>query len=377
MLRLSILSGALLAAGCAVQGPARPALDDRELLSRPALLDPAAVERPITPAEIFALDADMRAFVRERLVGIRSSEARLRRLLNGMQEQGLFSLSYDAGVTRTASDTFHTRTGNCLSFTVLFVTLAREAGLDARYQMVDIPPEWSTESDLILLSSHINALIETDVSGDFVVDFNMAELKGNYDTRIVSDSYALGLFYSNLGVDALLAGDYSTSFTRFKAAIESYPRITGPWVNLGLLYARLGEYARAEATYLRALEIEPGNRSALTNLASVYAATGDHDKAAAYSEEVRRYQQRNPYYHYSLAQRAYEERRFRETLEHLRPALRRKRNEHQFHYLRALAHAELGEQRDAERSLAEAGARAELPELKARYATKLEAFTQR
>jgi hypothetical protein len=56
--------------------------------------------------------------------------------------------------------------------------------------------------------------------------------------------------------------------------------------------------------------------------------------------------------------------------------LRLKQNEHQFHFLRALAHYQLGELREAERSLAEASERAELPELKARYASKLEAFTR-
>lgn len=374
MLRVLILSGALMAAGCAAEGPARPPLDDRELLSGAALREALPAQPLISRSDILALDPEMRAFVREVLVGIKSPEARLKRLLSGMQQRGLFSLNYDANVTRTARDTFHQREGNCLSFTVLFVTLAREAGLKASYQMVDIPPEWSTQADFILLSSHINALIKTELSGDYVVDFNLTELKGNYESRVVSDDYALALFYSNLGVDGLLDGDHTTSFAYFKAAIDAYPRITGPWVNLGLLYARLGLYRHAEAAYLRALTVEPGNRSALTNLASVYAATGDQQKAALYSEHVRRYQQRNPYYHYSLAQRAYDEQRYQDALELLRPALRLKQDEHQFHFLRALALHQLGDRREAERSLAEAGERAVLPELKARYATKLETF---
>ena len=47
----------------------------------------------------------------------------------------MFSLDYSE-VTRTASATFHERQGNCLSFTMLFVGLARAAGLTATYQSV-------------------------------------------------------------------------------------------------------------------------------------------------------------------------------------------------------------------------------------------------
>ena len=64
-------------------------------------------------------------------------------LIEAMEERGMFSLEY-AEVTRTASGTFHDRQGNCLSFTMLFVALARAAGsARRRYQSVEVPPTWS------------------------------------------------------------------------------------------------------------------------------------------------------------------------------------------------------------------------------------------
>jgi tetratricopeptide (TPR) repeat protein len=289
MIRLLFTWSAIVAtAGCAATVAIAPPVHDAELLSGAALFDAPATRAPIPPDDIFALDAEMRAFVREYADGISAPDLKLKRLLGGMQEHGLFSLDYDVGVTQTAVDTFHRHEGNCLSFTVLFVTLAREAGLRATYQMVDVPPTRSTKVDLILLSNHINARVKTASSRDYVIDFNRNELKGKYQTHAVSDRYALALFYSNNGVDALLEGDYATSFVHFKAAIEAFPTIAGPWVNLGLLYARQGRYEYAEAAYLRALAIDPDNRSALSNLATVYAASGDPDRAALYGDRLGR-----------------------------------------------------------------------------------------
>jgi Flp pilus assembly protein TadD len=205
-----------------------------------------------------------------------------------------------------------------------------------------------------------------------VFDFNIVDQKGNYKTREVSDRYALALFYSNVGVDALLAGDYATSFVQLKAAIEAFPKIPGPWVNLGLLYARQGLHAQAEAAYLHALEADAGNRSALTNLASLYITIGDKQRADIYRERIRRYQERNPYYHYSRAQRAYESEQYRASLELLDVALRLKRDEHQFYFLQALAHYRLGERQQAERSLLRAKEHAHFAEIKARYEAGIE-----
>ena len=93
-----------------------------------------------------------------------------------------------------------------------------------------------------------------------------------------------------------------------------YPKIAGLWVNLGVLYSRHRHYEHAEAAYLRALEIDEDERSALANLVVVYDALGERELAAAYRERVRGYRERNPYYHYAVAARAYEHQQFAEAL---------------------------------------------------------------
>ncbi|HEU4620379.1 MAG TPA: tetratricopeptide repeat protein [Gammaproteobacteria bacterium] len=328
----------------------RPAGD---LLSGTALFGEPVTEPAVSLDDVFALDADMRAFVEQRVADAGSMPNKLRRLLEGMQTAGLFSLDYSVAATRTVAETFHDRVGNCLSFTMLFVALARAAGVDARYQMVDVPPSWSAESGFVVLTNHINARVRGRGQPDYVVDFNQEEFKSHYVTHGVSDRYAAALFYNNKGVEALLDEDYRASFVNFRAAIETYPDLAAAWVNLGLLYSKRGRPEQAEAAYQKALDLDDDNQTAMTNLAALYTRAGDAERAELYRQRIRRHQQQNPYYHFFLARAAFEQKHFAEALELVDKALKLKRDE-QFYLLQGQAFDRLGESRNAASSFARA-----------------------
>jgi tetratricopeptide (TPR) repeat protein len=298
--------------------------------------------QPVVSVEqAFGLDDDMRAFV-SRLRSFRDPDARLERLLQSMQERGLFSLDYANAVTHTVSETFHEKQGNCLSFTMLFVSLARAAGLPATYQLVDVPPTWNHDVDLVVIGNHVNAVVDTGFSDQLVVDFNVTDFRGSYPTRRIGDDYAAALFYTNLGAEALQLREHRRSFDLFRAAIEVRDDVPDPWVNLGVLYGRYQRYDYAEAAYLRALEVDPGERSALANLVGVYTALGNEVLAEEYRQRVRRYRELNPFYHYSEARTAYDEGRFDDALEAARKAIRLKRDQREFYDLQGRALAALG-----------------------------------
>ena len=327
----------LLNQACSTLSPDRPALSRTELLSHPAFAVPPGA--PISAQEAFSLDEDSRSLVAA-LLG--DSSTRLHGLFAAMTQHGLFSLDYSELSTRTVSETFRERQGNCLSFTMLFVALARELRLDVSYRIVDVPPSWSNQTELVVIGNHVNALVK-DVGGrNYVVDFNFRDFKGQYPSHAVGDDYMLALFYVNLGAEALIRKDYELAFRYLKAAIETHAPVAGGWINLGLLYTRQGYYDYAEAAYLHALEYDASNRSALSNLASLYGAIGNQPLADHYSQRVRHYQQRNPYYHYALARNAYEEQRFEDALRALRSAIRLKRNEPTFHVLQGQVYGALG-----------------------------------
>jgi tetratricopeptide (TPR) repeat protein len=300
-----------------------------------------------TPEEVFALDDEMVAFV-EPLKELRNPDHKMVELIRAMEGRGMFSLEY-AEVTRTARRTFHDRQGNCLSFTMLFVGLARAAGLRANYQSVDVPPSWSYDGQVVV-ANHVNTVVRTAGRGETIVDFNIRPYERSQSRRRVEDNYALGLFYTNLGAEAMLTGDYAAALLYLRAAAGVHADLAGLWVNLGVLYSRHALYQHAEAAYLRALAIDPAEPSALVNLALVYDMLDEPALAADYRERVQRYRERNPYYHFTAATEAYEAQQYSAALTSLRKALRLKPDEHAFHELRGQVQEALGKPRHATQS---------------------------
>ncbi|HET8699417.1 MAG TPA: transglutaminase domain-containing protein [Gammaproteobacteria bacterium] len=333
---------AVLLGACAAPGPVRPTLTEAELLAGAPL--PSAVDAapPITAAEATELDTDMRTFVAKSVGPATDPHYKLERLFDGMRRDGLFRLVYSGIETRPATVTFRERRGNCLSFTMMFVALAREAGLAVKYQVVDVPPQWTSDNELVVVRSHINAVVRTGYDRTTLVDFNLFDAKAKYSRRSVDDAYVLGLFYANVGAEALIDKDYELAFRYLRESARAAPELPAAWINLGALYSRLHAYDYAESAYLRALAAVPNNPSAATNLVRLYTTLGEDALAEVYRQRVRHYQDANPYYHYALAQRFYEDGSFDAALGELRRAQRLKRDEQDFYLLQARALLELG-----------------------------------
>lgn len=372
----------LALAGCAapLPGPADSAMPDEwTLLSGEALFGAPVVESELPDADLRGLDEEMRDFVAGAVAGADTRDARLLGLLRAMLGSGMFALDYEGETTLTAREAFNARAGNCLSFTNLFVALAREAGLPAYYQEVDIPALWTGDSDTSVLIQHVNVLVRDSARGrdptrDQVVDFNLPSYRGLYPQRVISDSRLDALFYNNLGAAALRSGMTRDAFVYFLKALTQDPDVAAAWSNLGVLYYRNGLPGHAESAFHRALRTDPGHKPSLSNLARLYEQQGMAQLAAAYSDRVRRHQLRNPYYHLHLAERALEAGRPEDALAAINQAIRLRSDEHRFHYLRAVILAREGRLDASRASLRRARDTAPVAQLQSAYERKLEAL---
>lgn len=350
-----------------------------DLLSGQVLFDEFIDVSDIRTDGVLALNDEMRSYVASKVEGDPQARSRLRKLIRGMIDDELLTLDYDPNITYTAIETFQNRQGNCLSFSILFAALAREANLDLTFQMVDIPPSFRADGEMILLNNHINVRVkgvrrDINFAGDYVVDFNTAEYNGNYDTREVTDNYAIALYFSNVAVESLQAGNSRKAFRYLKKGIETDPEIAGLWVNLGALYSRHEQYSMSEQAYRQALSIQPSNKSALVNLASTLHHLGRVEESEQYSRKVAYYRNHHPYYHYYLAQTAYQDDRLEDAMVYLAEAIKLKADEHQFYFLRGLIHQKMKEYDLAARDYAKARDTAEKSQLISGYTRKLEAL---
>ena len=377
---LLILVGIWLVACAPLVVTAPDSTDD--LLSGQVLFGELIDISDIRTDGILALNDEMRDYVASKVKGNPQARSRLKKLIRGMIEDGLLTLDYDPNLTYTAIETFQNRQGNCLSFSILFASLAREANLDVTFQMVDIPPSFRADGEMILLNNHINVLVkgirsDVNFSRDYVVDFNTAEYNGNYDTRKVTDNYAIALYYSNVAVESMQSGNSKNAFRYLKKGIETDPAIAGLWVNLGALYSRYEHYNMAEQAYQQALSIQPSNKSALVNLASTLHYLGHEEESEYYLKKVAYYRDHNPYYHYFQAQTAYQQNELEDALAYLAEAIRLKRDEHQFYFLRGLVHNQMKAYDLAAKDFRKARDTAEKAELIAGYTRKLQALESR
>lgn len=330
-------------AGCA----SLPATPDARSVPPGFVPIPSREGRSLGEAGVITLDDEMRALIAREVTG-RDAPTRLRQLLRAVVENPKFRLDY-ADETRSAAETFHSLRGNCLSFTNLFVALAREAGLDVHYQEVDVPPTWTARDESFVVSRHVNAIVTLRPSTAQVVDFNMAEFRAAYPRREISDERAAAHYYSNLGVERLQAGDASGAYERFRSALAMDRTLPQAWVNLGAWHRRQGDAVRAEASYLEALRLDPTDATAMSNLASLHAQEGREELAGWYRRRVAHYRALNPYFKYERARAAYAAGDYGTAARQLREALRHTDIDPSFYSLLGMSYRALG-RRDAARA---------------------------
>jgi Flp pilus assembly protein TadD len=362
-----------LALACASAPPRRdgPGITIDELRAgAPLGLDresPALVDE----AEVLAVSAEMQTFLDAHVARSAGRVTRLRQLAHAIVGEGTFGLEYDE-TTRTAAETFRARRGNCLSFSNMFVAMARRVGLDADYQEVDVPPDWSFKDDAFVLNRHVNVLVDLGREGEHVVDFNMDDFRTTYDRRAISDARALSHFYNNMAVERMQAGDTVSALLYFRRATGHDPLFSPAWTNLGILYSRKGHPAHAEAAYLQALKVDGGDLVAMSNLANLYERRGDQERAATYRNRVADHRQRNPYYRFQIAREAFLAEDYDTAIGHLKYAVRKKQNEDQFCFLLGRSYLEKGDEAAARRWLSRAEEVAATDALKRRYSSKID-----
>jgi Flp pilus assembly protein TadD len=345
-----------------------------ELLSGSVLGAGPDPSTSIPSSAVLALSDEMREFLREHVNKGATDSMKLQQLVDAIIGSKTFRLEYDEN-TRTASETFRQGVGNCLSFTTMFVSLARGAGLNADFQEVEIPPDWSTRHDVFVLNLHVNVDVYLGAAGSRAVDFNIGDFKSTYKVTQISDKRAVAHFFNNMGVERMQSGDILDAFAYLRRAIlETNGRFSPAWTNLGLLYRKSGYDDYAEAAYLEAIAVDKTDVVAMSNLLRLYEKQGDRASVAKFGKKVNQHRMRNPHLRFNLARKAYLERDYDAAIDHLKAAIRRLDSESEYYFLLGLCHLMKGDVKEARRWTGKAERVAETDEERRRYSAKIEAL---
>ncbi len=338
-----------------------------------------ATKGPSTSIEssaVLALSDEMRAFLKQNVNPGGTDIFKLQQLVDAIMGKKTFKLEYDEN-TRTAAETFRLRRGNCLSFTTLFVSLARGAGLKADFQEVDIPPDWSTRKDVFVLNRHVNVTVYLGAAGTRAVDFDVGDFKSTYEVDTISDKRAIAHFFNNMGVERMQAGEIVDAFAFYRRSIlETNGDFSPAWTNLGLLYLKGGHDDYAEAAYRNALKADRADVVAMSNLVRLHDMRGENEAAQKYKKKVDQHRMRNPHLRFSLAREAFENGDYDIAIDHLKHAIRKEKGESEYTFLLGLCYLMKGDIEKARRWTDKAKKLSETDEERHRYSTQFDALMQ-
>lgn len=284
---------AFLAGGCS--GNVANLSDEDQLAQalRARGLDPAAIVVP------FRLSPEMAAWAHETAPQTLAPEGRLRRLGQRLLHDDALSVEYVWGYTGTAVEVFEQHRANCLSFTNLFVGMAREVGVPVFFLEVEDVETYRKEGDLVVVSDHVAVGYESGPEA-MLFDFSQEGLKENEQVRPISDLTAVAMYYTNRGAEELQAGRVEASLDWLRTAVRLDPNLAHAWVNLGVGLRRSGDPRGAEDAYMKALEVDARTSSAYQNLTALLSMEGRDEEAREYELALRRSPSRNPYTYLSL-----------------------------------------------------------------------------
>ncbi|MCZ6830938.1 MAG: hypothetical protein O7F73_15390, partial [Gammaproteobacteria bacterium] len=297
VLRVAVLSLVSLLLACAQAPPYSPDLGKLEPLQQGGSeLSVAEAENRAPTPDLLALTDEMRDFVDRYVLTARLPRQRLHMLHSSLRSSALLGIDYDPEADGTAAQAFERGVANCLTYAHLFVSMARYAGLDARYQTLTLRPQWIRYGTRVALRQHVNVLVRLRRNETYMVDIVPVQRKSVAGTRLLADADAFALHHSNLAMMLLRRDQVGGAYAHAIKAVKLSRATDYLWVNLGVIYNRAGQAEAAERSYLTAIELNPNSRSAMNNLMVLHTRNGKPERAAFWEQQVAEHRQRNPYY---------------------------------------------------------------------------------
>ena len=373
----ALLLVAFAIAGCATAPPVPIAA--KETLFHDALFAPPS--KPMRAADVFAVSDAMKHYVEVEIAPQVREKGRQRALFDALYSAHQLKLEYDAALTRTAAEAFATRSGNCLSLTIMTAALAKELGLEARFQRVDSEDAWTRSGDLYFASSHMNVTlarrsadprIHDNERALLTIDFVPPQENKLYRAVTVGDETVIAMYMNNRAAETLAEGKLDDAYWWARSAIGQDPGFLSAYNTLAVIYKVHGNMHEAEGILRVLLTREPANLNAMTNLALVLEDEGRMAEAEALSDRIDRLQPHPPFYFFNRGKEAFDRGDYVQAKKLFGRELERDPTYHEFHFWFAAACLKLGERELAREHLALARENSNTRAEQALYRAKLD-----
>lgn len=281
--------------------------------------------------------------------GVQSLD-RVRRLYEFMVGPEGLALLYRETPTYGIAESYARREVNCLSFTMMFIALARHVGLDAYAQASGDALAMRVMDDTLYRTRHVKAGVDID-GLQYTVDVGWRSVVAEDRPHRISDRELVALLHSNNAIEQLMAGNFELATLETGKMLALDTGSAAIWNNAGVVHWRSGRHDAAEQAYLKALSLERKHIEALSNLVVLHKAAGDTRLAEKYEAELERARASDPFSQFLAAQQLQARGQYADALAHYRRAIRLLPNEATFHRGMAEAYRLQGNTSAAQRAL--------------------------
>jgi Tfp pilus assembly protein PilF len=324
----------LLMAGCA--SPTHPLA-----AASPDMFDDAHFGppmEPIDPDDVFRMTPEMQAYLEKTVMPMARARGVREALTEALYTRSKLMLEYDSSTTRTASQAFEARQGNCLSLVIMTGAFANAMDLKVTYQQVATEDLWSRSGGMYFMSGHVNLAFQHrfDKSVIYTIDFMPAVNDGLF-TQPISQETVLAMFMNNRAAEAMVRGHLDDAYWRIRQAVKLDPQFRSAYNTLGVIYLRHGDTARAEQVLHYVLQGEPNNPRVLSNYAEALRGLGRTSEAQAVQARLAVLEPVPPFYWFVQGQAALHRGDFMKAREMFLKEIDRDPDYHEFHYALAVA----------------------------------------
>lgn len=313
--------------------PLAEVLNGKSLQTKLNTREEQTLDWSLPDEQVMSLNQEMLDFLDTYVPRRGNPTIKLQALLNAVIHKGLLGINYNPQATYSASDTFFYREGNCLSFSLMFIAMAREVGLKVSFNEVNIPPSWDMlNQQTFVIYKHVNAKVKVR-DGHHIVDLNIKNYKSRYRQHRVSDKQAQAQYYNNRAMEFLTDNNTRNAYRYMRKALQLAPKQAYLWGNFGTIYRREGLFDEAEIAYKQALTLKPHDQVATSNLSRLYYQRGNVELADYYQQQVIKFRLQNPYYRFSLAQQALDKNEISVARKHIEFSLQKIKQEPRFQAL--------------------------------------------
>lgn len=242
-------------------------------------------------------------------------------------DNSTYDFNYKAA-TYTAGQTLEFEQGNCMSLAILTTALARFAGTQVGYQLVDSTPVFQKVEDVIIRGIHVRTKLFRSLESDKNVFPHSRGLIVDYfpggDLRFlknITEDEFISMYYLNIAAEFIEKDDLVNAYWHALEALKYAPHEASNINTMAVIYRRLGNDQRAEEIYKYGIEISSEKLTLLKNYHLLLKRQGRNRDANEIARKLEKIYDPSPYNWISVADSAYKKAEYSDAIKFYKKAI--------------------------------------------------------